>query len=47
MNVTNYLTRVDTFQDASDGRGTVAPLMPGGMTRLNPFLYANVAKGDA
>jgi kumamolisin len=56
MSATNYFTRVDTGEGASDGTSAVAPLMAALVVRLNqakkknvgflnPFLYANVAKG--
>jgi kumamolisin len=56
MSATNFFTRVDTFEGASGGTSAVAPLMAGLVARLNqaktksvgflnPFLYANVAKG--
>lgn len=56
MSATNYFTRVDTSEGASGGTSAVAPLMAGLVARLNqakqknvgflnPFLYANVAKG--
>lgn len=56
MSATNYFTRVDTSEGASGGTSAVAPLMAALVARLNqakkknvgflnPFLYANVAKG--
>jgi len=56
MSATNYYTRVDTFEGPSGGTSAVAPLMAALVARLNqarqnnvgflnPFLYANVAKG--
>jgi kumamolisin len=56
MSATNYFTRVDTFEGASGGTSAVAPLMAALVAQLNqakgkpvgflnPFLYANVAKG--
>jgi kumamolisin len=56
MSATNYFTRVDTSEGASGGTSAVAPLMAALVTRLNqakkknvgllnPFLYANAAKG--
>jgi len=56
MSATNYFTRVDRSEGASGGTSAVAPLMAGLVVRLNqakqmnvgflnPFLYANVAKG--
>jgi kumamolisin len=56
MSATNYFTRVDHFEGASGGTSAVAPLMAALIARLNqvtkknvgflnPFLYANVAKG--
>ena len=56
MSATNYFTRVDTFEGASGGTSAVAPLMAAlivllnqgkkkNVGFLNPFLYANAAKG--
>ncbi|MFZ2108979.1 MAG: S53 family serine peptidase [Roseiarcus sp.] len=56
MSATNYFTRVDSSEGASGGTSAVAPLMAALVTRLNqamkqnvgflnPFLYANVARG--
>jgi kumamolisin len=56
MSATNYFTRVDNSEGASGGTSAVAPLMAALVARLNqakkknvgflnPFLYANVAKG--
>jgi kumamolisin len=56
MSATNYFTRVDTWEGPSGGTSAVAPLMAALVARLNqakkknvgflnPFLYANVAKG--
>jgi len=56
MSATNYFTRVDTAEGASGGTSAVAPLMAALVVRLNqakrknfgflnPFLYANAAKG--
>ncbi len=56
MSATNYFTRVDTSEGASGRTSAVAPLMAGLVARLNqakkknvgflnPFLYANAAKG--
>jgi kumamolisin len=56
MSATNYFTRVDSFEGASGGTSAVAPLMAAlvallnqakqeNVGFLNPFLYANVAKG--
>jgi len=56
MSATNYFTRVDTSEGASGGTSAVAPLMAALVAQLNqatqknvgflnPFLYANVAKG--
>jgi len=56
MSATNYFTRVDGSEGASGGTSAVAPLMSGlvallnqakgkNVGFLNPFLYANVAKG--
>src|SRR5271154_2719895 len=56
MSATNYFTRVDSLERASGGTSAVAPLMAALVTRLNqamkqnvgflnPFLYANVARG--
>ena len=56
MSATNYFTRVDNFESASGGTSAVAPLMAALVARLNqakkknvgflnPFLYANTAKG--
>ena len=56
MSATNYFSRVDTSEGASGGTSAVAPLMAALVARLNqakkknvgflnPFLYANVAKG--
>jgi kumamolisin len=56
MSATDYFVRVDGYEGASGGTSAVAPLMAGlvallnqaGKKRvgfLNPFLYANVAKG--
>jgi kumamolisin len=56
MSATNYFTRVDNFEGASGGTSAVAPLMAAlvallnqakkkNVGFLNPFLYANVAKG--
>src|SRR5262249_36323219 len=56
MSATNYFTRVDAVEGASGGTSAVAPLMAALVARLNqakkknvgflnPFLYANVAKG--
>jgi kumamolisin len=58
MSATNYFTRVDTSESASGGTSAVAPLMAALVARLNqalgvnvgflnPFLYANAAKGVA
>jgi kumamolisin len=56
MSATNYFTRVDSSEGASGGTSAVAPLMSALVTLLNqakqkdvgflnPFLYANAAKG--
>jgi kumamolisin len=56
MSATNYFTRVDRAEGASGGTSAVAPLMSAlvallnqakqkNVGFLNPFLYANVAKG--
>jgi kumamolisin len=56
MSATNYFTRVDSSEGASGGTSAVAPLMSAlvallnqakkkNVGFLNPFLYANVAKG--
>jgi kumamolisin len=56
MSATNYFTRVDSSEGASGGTSAVAPLMAAlvallnqakrkNVGFLNPFLYANVAKG--
>jgi kumamolisin len=56
MSATNYFTRVDNSEGASGGTSAVAPLMAALVARLNqakqknvgflnPFLYANAAKG--
>jgi kumamolisin len=56
MSATNYFSRVDSQEGASGGTSAVAPLMSSlvvllnqakgkNMGFLNPFLYANVAKG--
>src|SRR5262249_31021143 len=56
MSATNYFTRTDRMEGASGGTSAVAPLMAALVARLtqakgknvgflNPFLYANVAKG--
>jgi kumamolisin len=56
MSATNYFTRVDNDESASGGTSAVAPLMAALVARLNqakgknvgflnPFLYANAAKG--
>ena len=56
MSATNYFTRVDTSESAAGGTSAVAPLMAALVARLNqalgvnvgflnPFLYANAAKG--
>jgi kumamolisin len=56
MSATNYFTRVDRAEGASGGTSAVAPLMASlvvllnqakkkNVGFLNPFLYANVAKG--
>jgi kumamolisin len=56
MSATNYFTRVDRQEGASGGTSAVAPLMAAlvallnqakqkNVGFLNPFLYANVAKG--
>jgi kumamolisin len=56
MSATNYFTRVDSLEGPSGGTSAVAPLMAALIARLNqaknknigfinPFLYANVAKG--
>jgi kumamolisin len=56
MSATNYFTRVDRSEGASGGTSAVAPLMAAlvallnqakqkNVGFLNPFLYANVAKG--
>ena len=56
MSATNYFTRVDSMEGASGGTSAVAPLMSAlvvllnqaknkNVGFLNPFLYANVAKG--
>ncbi len=56
MSATNYFTRVDRSEGASGGTSAVAPLMAGlvallnqakqkNVGFLNPFLYANIAKG--
>ena len=56
MSATNYFTRVDSSEFASGGTSAVAPLMAALVTRLNqamkqnvgflnPFLYANAARG--
>jgi kumamolisin len=56
MSATNYFTRVDSSEGASGGTSAVAPLMSAlvvllnqakkkNIGFLNPFLYANVAKG--
>ena len=56
MSATNYFTRVDTFEGPSGGTSAVAPLMAAlivllnqakkkNVGFLNPFLYANAAKG--
>jgi kumamolisin len=56
MSATNYFTRVDNSEGASGGTSAVAPLMAALVARLNqakrknvgflnPFLYANTAKG--
>ena len=56
MSATNYFTRVDNSEGASGGTSAVAPLMASLIARLNqakkknvgflnPFLYANAAKG--
>lgn len=58
MSATNYFTRVDGGEGASGGTSAVAPLMAAlvallnqakqkNVGFLNPFLYANVAKGVA
>jgi kumamolisin len=56
MSATNFFTRVDRTEGPSGGTSAVAPLMAGLVARLNqaknknvgflnPFLYANAAKG--
>jgi kumamolisin len=56
MSAMNYFTRTDTAEESAGGTSAVAPLMAGLVARLNqakkknvgflnPFLYANVAKG--
>jgi len=56
MSATDYFTRVDSFEGASGGTSAVAPLMAALVALLNqakgknagflnPFLYANVARG--
>jgi kumamolisin len=56
MSATNYFTRVDSLEGASGGTSAVAPLMSAlvallnqakkkNVGFLNPFLYANTAKG--
>jgi kumamolisin len=56
MSATDYFTRVDNSEGASGGTSAVAPLMAALVARLNqakgkrvgflnPFLYANTAKG--
>ena len=56
MSATNYFTRVDSFEGPSGGTSAVAPLTAAlvallnqakgkNVGFLNPFLYANVAKG--
>ncbi len=56
MSATNYFTRVDSSEGASGGTSAVAPLMSAlvallnqakkkNVGFLNPFLYANAAKG--
>ncbi len=56
MSATNYYTRVDTLEGPSGGTSAVAPLMAALVAKLNqakqknvgflnPFLYANAAKG--
>ena len=56
MSATNYFTRVDTLEAPSGGTSAVAPLMAAlvallnqakkkNVGFLNPFLYANAAKG--
>jgi kumamolisin len=56
MSATNYFTRVQGSEGASGGTSAVAPLMASLIALLNqakkkrvgflnPFLYANVAKG--
>lgn len=58
MSATNYFSRVDSSEGASGGTSAVAPLMAAlvvllnqakkkNVGFLNPFLYANVAKGVA